>query len=194
MRNIPMVSAKMLKNDVFDILKQWKFRFELRRAGLYVARNSLLLIPDASRIKFGENCWVRSFTIIDIVDDPSAPEREGGLNLGHATYIGEHCNIRASGCKINIGNDTMIANSVVMISTNHMMRRGTPMRLQPWDYDRVGISIGNDCWIGSHSTILPGSVIGDGVVIAAGAVVRGNIPPYTIWAGIPAKFVRTRNL
>ena len=70
----------------------------------------------------------------------------------------------------------MIANNVVMISVNHKTHADTLIRLQAWETDRYGIIIDEDCWIGSHSTILPGTLMGDGCVIAAGAVVRGEIP------------------
>ena len=53
------------------------------------------------------------------------------------------------------------------------------------------IRIGNRVWIGSHSTILPGVTVGDGAVVAAGAVVTKDVPPNTVVAGVPAKVVKT---
>ena len=58
--------------------------------------------------------------------------------------------------------------------------RGTP---QP-------IEIGDGCWIGARATILPGVTIGDGVVIAAGAVVVSDCEDDTLYAGVPARAVR----
>ena len=52
--------------------------------------------------------------------------------------------------------------------------------------------IGNDVWIGQNSLILPGAKIGDGVIIGASSVVGGEIPPYSIVAGNPARLVRKR--
>nr|WP_319512123.1 CatB-related O-acetyltransferase [uncultured Draconibacterium sp.] len=54
------------------------------------------------------------------------------------------------------------------------------------------IVIGNDVWIGYDSLILPGTKIGDGAIIGAKAVVSKDVPPYTIVAGNPAKFIKTR--
>ena len=52
--------------------------------------------------------------------------------------------------------------------------------------------IGNDTWIGHNAIIRPGLDIGDGAVVAAGAVVTRNVAPYTIVAGVPANPIRQR--
>ncbi|AXI45094.1 acetyltransferase [Sulfitobacter sp. SK012] len=52
--------------------------------------------------------------------------------------------------------------------------------------------IGNDVWIGQAAVILPGTHIGDGVIVGAGAVVSGQIAPYTIVAGNPTRTIRSR--
>lgn len=54
------------------------------------------------------------------------------------------------------------------------------------------VVIGNDVWIGAYAKIMNGVTIGDGAVIATGAVVSKNVPPYTIVGGIPAKFIGKR--
>ena len=52
--------------------------------------------------------------------------------------------------------------------------------------------IGNDVWIGSDVVIMDGTRIGDGAIIAAGAVVTKDVPPYSIYGGVPAKFLKSR--
>jgi chloramphenicol O-acetyltransferase type B len=59
-------------------------------------------------------------------------------------------------------------------------------------YSKGDIVIGNDVWIGAKSIILSGSTIGDGAVIAAGSVVSGEVRPYSIVAGNPAREVKKR--
>ncbi|MBG0761633.1 hypothetical protein BOO22_19695 [Vibrio cidicii] len=54
------------------------------------------------------------------------------------------------------------------------------------------IKIGNDVWIGANVILLPGVSIGDGAVIAAGAVVSKDVPPYAIVGGVPAKLIKYR--
>lgn len=167
-------------------------RFALLDQGLVCSATSIVNYPDISRITNGNHCTVGNFSIIDISDDPATGKHQAKLTLGSYVYIGEQCNIRASGSEIRIGSQTMIANSVIIASANHKTSMGTPMSLQSWDRNRLGVTIGEDCWIGSNSTILPGAVIGDGAVIAAGSVVRGTVPPFTIWGGVPAKHLKDR--
>jgi acetyltransferase-like isoleucine patch superfamily enzyme len=54
------------------------------------------------------------------------------------------------------------------------------------------IRIGNDVWIGNRATILRPCILGDGCVIAAGALVNRDVPPYAIVAGVPARIIRYR--
>lgn len=52
------------------------------------------------------------------------------------------------------------------------------------------VTIGNDVWIGGHSTICPGVTIGDGAVIAAGSVVTKDVPANVVVGGVPAKIIK----
>lgn len=52
------------------------------------------------------------------------------------------------------------------------------------------IHIGKDVWIGSNATVLPGVTIGDGAVIAAGAIVTKDVPPFAVVGGSPAKVIK----
>ena len=54
------------------------------------------------------------------------------------------------------------------------------------------VIIGNDVWIGANVIILPGTWIGDGAILAAGAVITKNVEPYAIVGGVPAKIIKKR--
>lgn len=95
-----------------------------------------------------------------------------------------------------IGNYTSIGKNVRRICVNHLSSYATthPCVFNPtlgWvDRDprkRERIEIGNDVWIGDNVTILPScGTIGNGAIIAAGAVVTKDVPPYEIWGGTGA--------
>lgn len=112
--------------------------------------------------------------------------------------IGE--NVRMSGTtivchkEIIIGNNVMIGGNVVIYDTDFHSLDALKRSRYPEDKSDVGIRpvvIGNHAFVGGHSTILKGSVIGEGAIIGACSVVSGEIPAYEIWAGNPAKFIRS---
>ena len=111
-------------------------------------------------------------------------------DFGKNTRVGENVFINAGCCfqdqgGISIGNDVLIGHQVVLATINHGLdpeKRG--------DHELAPIVIGNRVWIGSHATICQGVHIGDGAVVAAGAVVTKDVPPRTVVGGVPAKVIR----
>lgn len=65
-------------------------------------------------------------------------------------------------------------------------------RLYATDFPIKPTKIGNDCWIGRDAVIMSGVTVGDGAIIGARALVTSDVPPFTIYAGIPAKLIRYR--
>ncbi len=108
--------------------------------------------------------------------------------------------------KLIIGKFCQIAAGVnfIMNGANHQMNAVSTFPFyifEGWQQDvpllcemplKGDTVIGNDVWIGQNTTILPGSKVGDGAVIGANSVLSGEVQPYTIVAGNPAKPVRKR--
>jgi phosphonate metabolism protein (transferase hexapeptide repeat family) len=125
-------------------------------------------------------------------------------SLGDYSYLGENCDVADAA----IGKFTAIANSVRIGAPNHPMGRAsqhrftycpeyydaTTSRDRDFFADRRGdrVIVGNDVWIGHAAILLPGITVGDGAVIAAGAVVSRDVAPYTIVGGVPARAIRQR--
>ena len=110
--------------------------------------------------------------------------REGkAICIGDNVFIGSGCefNIR---CGISIGNDSLISSGCKFIDHVHGIIMGQLIRVQqgPEDF----IKIGQNVWIGCNTVVLKGVQIGDGAIIAAGAVVTKSVLPNEIWAKVPA--------
>lgn len=99
------------------------------------------------------------------------------------------------GSKILIGNYTSVASHVTfMLGGHHPTDCVTthPFGKRDVGYSKGDIVIGSDCWIGHGAVILDGVTIGDGAVVGAFAVVAGNVNPYAIVVGNPARVIRYR--
>lgn len=105
----------------------------------------------------------------------------GTLKIGHGTYVNPHTMIYASNL-VSIGNNCAISwNCQILDSDFH--------QIEGRSFSKP-IHIGNNVWIGCNVTILKGISIGDGAVIGANAIVSGDVPPYSIVAGNPARELR----
>jgi acetyltransferase-like isoleucine patch superfamily enzyme len=125
-------------------------------------------------------------------NDVTLAPRGGTIQIGHSCFVGKGSLIQATtGSSVLIGDDVMVANMVTIAASNHSISvRTTPMKRQP--ETGIGIRIGSDVWIGAHAVLTDGINIGDGAVVAAGAVVTRDVPEYTIVAGVPARQIRSR--
>lgn len=112
--------------------------------------------------------------------------------------IGQDCAINSgvviyTGNGIRIGDAVLIAANCTLAPTNHAFGdTGRRIRDQGFLASKGGIVIGDDVWLGANVVVLDGAVIGQGCVVAAGSVVRGELDPYSIYAGVPAKRVGAR--
>lgn len=86
-----------------------------------------------------------------------------------------------------IGDHCMIGPNTLITTVNHPF---SPKGRRQMKACAKPVRIGNDVWIGGNCTILPGAVVGNNVVVAAGAVVRGNIPDNCLVAGVPARILK----
>lgn len=114
----------------------------------------------------------------------------GTITLGAHVSLQNGCVLYGAG-GISIDSDTRVANGCMLISFNHVFSdTDTPIRCQ--GITAEGIRIGRDVWLGARATILDGVSVGDGAIVAAGAVVTRDVDPYTVVGGVPAKYIGQR--
>lgn len=119
------------------------------------------------------------------------------VDLGSDVSLGERNLLMCTRAKIHIGDHVMTGPGVTMITGGHRMDiKDRPMtsisneeKLPENDQD---IILEGDNWIGANAIILKGVTIGEGAVVAAGAIVTKDVPPYSVVAGVPAKIIKNR--
>lgn len=117
----------------------------------------------------GESIFIRSNVIIH------GPEY---ISAGSDISIGEGSRIMAYG-GLTIGDNVIISRDVTIYCSDHPFGGDAPL---PFGEGRTPrpVTIGDNCWIGAHVRILPGSSIGEGAIIGMGTIVAGKVPPCAI--------------
>jgi acetyltransferase-like isoleucine patch superfamily enzyme len=105
------------------------------------------------------------------------------LKVGDFSFVGR-ATIQLLGC-VRIGNSVVINDDVTILTGTHDVND------EHFQLQTKPVVIGNYAWICTGALVLPGVTIGDGAVVAAGAVVSRDVPSYQVVAGNPAKVVRT---
>jgi acetyltransferase-like isoleucine patch superfamily enzyme len=140
-------------------------------------------------IKFGNRVTIGKNAIIRPSNIYGGPIGDG-LEIGNNSNIGPFNYIGCSG-KITIGNNVMLGPRVSIYAENHVFDN-VELTIKEQGVTKQFVIIEDDCWIASNAVILSGVTIGQGSVIAAGAVVTESIEPYSIVGGVPAKLIKKR--
>jgi acetyltransferase-like isoleucine patch superfamily enzyme len=115
----------------------------------------------------------------------------GTISIGSNCSINPYSIIYGHGNGVTIGNNVLIAGQTMIIPANHNFEN-VQIPINQQGTSSKGIKIHNDVWIAAGCKILDGIEIGEGAIIAAGSIVNKSVDPYTIVAGVPAKFVKKR--
>ena len=188
----------------------------LLRSKLY----PLLLGHTGRNVTFGTNVVLRhphKIRIGDdvVIDDGCCLDAKGtdnrGIDIGRGVFIGrgtilsckngdiivdDHANIGFncqifSGGRVRLGKHALVAAYTYLVGGDHAHERtDTPVLYQ--GRSARGIEVDDHTWLGAHVVVTDGAVIGRDTIVGAGAVVRGEIPPFSVAAGVPARVLRDR--
>lgn len=117
---------------------------------------------------------------------------EQNLIIHSKVVIGENAFINSHG-GVEICSGTITGPELMIYSVNHIYENA---RTIPFDNELQlkKVFIGKNCWIGGRVFICPGVELGDGCIVAGGAVVTKSFPPLSVIGGNPAKLIKVRSL
>lgn len=150
----------------------------------YVRGGKCIIIGD--NVSFGNHCVLTAWTSYAGVK--MAPS----IKIGNDSHFGEYNHITSTNC-IVIGDGVLTGRWVTITDNAHGKTDYESLQIPPAKrimYSKGKVVIGNNVWIGDKATILPGVIIGDGVIVGANSVVTKDIPDYCIVAGNPAKVIK----
>ncbi len=174
---LPGVSGSKLR------VLYYRTRFAFLGSRTYLGRE--LYVGGASRITIGNffSCDRRCSLYADGV---------GSLSIGDHVGFNIEVNINAaSGGEISIGDHVLVGPGVFMRAADHKFSR-TDVSISQQGHMPGKITIEDGVWIGGNVTILGGVNVGKGAIVAAGAVVTGDVLPYSIVGGVPARHLKWR--
>lgn len=152
---------------------------------------------------YAANCWISKFPShrfrqysyrrmgMQIGDDTAVfrnvlLRHPKGIQIGAHCVIGWSCLLDGRG-QLTIGDNVNISSYTIIHTASH------DLQSSGFEEFRAPVVIANRAWVSTRSLILPGVTIGEGAVVAAGAVVTKDVPPFTVVGGVPAVEVGHRN-
>lgn len=179
--------ASSYNRSISDKLLTWWFmiRFPKLRIGenTIIKQGNLFKLTDNARFNVGDYSVIKERSIF-LLTKPNP-----WFDMGNYSGIGERAWISIKD-HLKIGDYVRIGPDVCITDNEHTFLPNDLIMNQPAKIESIVIH--NDVWIGRGATILKGVEIGEGSVVAAGSVVNNSIPPYQIWAGNPARYIKDR--
>jgi len=196
--NMPGALGLFLRSKLYPRL--------IGRVGRNVTFGANVVLRHPHKIAIGDNV---------VIDDHCCLDAKGttneGIRIGTGVFVGrntilsckngdividDHANVGFnvevfSAGRVRIGKDVLIAAYTYLVGGDHLFDRvDIPVLHQ--GRTAQGIEVDDNVWLGAHVVVSDGSRVGRDAIIGAGAVVRGEIPPFAIAAGVPARVIRDR--
>ncbi len=147
--------------------------------GCFVAPEAAIFGEPGRPVILGHRCAIAAHAFL-----------HGPITLGDDVSVNARASLDGGAKGIHIGRGTRIASGTSIYAFDHGMDPGREIRGQP--VTSKGIRIGEDVWIGANAGITDGVTVGDHAVVAMGAVVTRDVPPWAIVGGVPARILGDR--
>lgn len=108
------------------------------------------------------------------------------LSLGRDAFVNAECFIDAT-AEVRLGDHVHLGPGVRVLTTSHEIG---PPALRASTLTTAPVHVGDGAWLGAGSIVLPGTTVGAGCIVAAGAVADGELEPNAVYGGVPAKLIR----
>ncbi|WP_420643425.1 acyltransferase [Candidatus Leptofilum sp.] len=171
-----------LRRFLRTLLFGWQFRSILT----YLAGHG----PNLDLFNFYYRPWLLRWAGAKIADSvaimPGIEVTQGKLTVGKEVFINSDCRL-ACGGGIEIGTYCQISPRVSFETVGHALH---PVEDGKRGSESAPIKVEDHAWIGTGVILLPGVTVGEGAVVAAGAVVTKDVPAQTVVAGVPARVIR----
>lgn len=149
---------------------------------VYISPSSILTADPRGRIILGNDCTIKRYAVLDIY--------HGSIRMGNDCSVNSFCYLGGYG-GIKIGSGVRIAPGAKIYAFEHIYDK-TDIPIYKQGIEPKKVVIEDDVWIGSNAIITGGITIGQGSIVAAGAVVTKSVERYAIVAGVPAKIIKRR--
>lgn len=147
--------------------------------GGFIAPEAAIFGEPGRPVILGDRCSVAAHAFL-----------HGPITAGDDVSINARASLDGGAKGIRLGAGTRIASGAVLYAFDHGLAEDRAIREQP--VRSRGIILGEDVWIGANAGITDGVTVGDHAVVAMGAVVTRDVPPWAIVAGVPARPIGDR--
>ena len=153
---------------------------------VFIGDNVEINALSAKGINIGDNFSIHRNSIIECTGVIS--DLGESLSIGDNVGIAQCCFIQVRG-EVVIGNNVIFGPGVSLFSENHNFADVTKF-INQQGVSRKGITIEDGVWLASGVRVLDGVTVGKNSVVAAGSVVTKNVPPFSLYGGVPARLIK----
>jgi len=178
--------ASPTNESIWDRLRRWNIERHLRiKLGKHVTFKEKFKVSvcEGGNLDIGDHSFFHAKVWL-LLTKPNPT-----VKIGKWVFVGRDTIIAAKN-SISIGDFTIFAPRCYVVDHEHGFAADDLILNQQSQLKEI--IIGKDCYFGTGTIILGGVTVGDGAVIGAGSIVAKDIPPYQIWTGNPARYIKDR--